>query len=84
MSMSTDQEFLDNICRIVGHDFTTEPLVNDSGRMVITMEKTCSRCSRTGSARIKYTDLYVRKFPVLERARQKVEEEFNSSPHKKL
>ena len=81
---SPDQEFLDNICKIIDHDFTTEPIVNDSGRMVITMERTCNRCGRSGKAVIKYADLHIRKYPVLERAKRQVDEQFNSSPHKKL
>jgi hypothetical protein len=81
---SVDQKFLDNICKILGHSLTTDPVVNDGSRMVVIFEKTCSRCGRSGKATIKYIDLAYKKYDIFAKAKELVEWNFNSSPHKKL
>ena len=82
--MSTEQKFLDNLCKILGHALNPDLMKNDFGRMTIDFEKTCSRCNRSGKVSVKYIDVQTRKFGVLSRVREQVEWNFNTSPHKKL
>lgn len=80
---SPDQEFLDNLCKILGHNLNPEFIVNDYNKMVIHFEKTCYRCNRSGKATVRYNDLAYKKFDIYAAAKERVDWNFNSSPHKK-
>ena len=65
-----------DVCRIVGHDIGGFSFVQVPFEMITILDGTCARCTSTKSVRIKYIDMHVRGFSVIEKAKDRLKEKF--------
>jgi hypothetical protein len=68
--------FEENLCKLLGHDLRVE-YINDDAGAVVDLKQICDRCGRAAQTRIPYIELQNRRFNLFERAKDRLNREFN-------